>query len=306
MARTWLVKTEPSTYSIDDLARDGSTGWEGVRNYLARNHLREMALGDLVVVYHSNAAPPAAVGLARVVRTAYPDPTQHDPSSDYYDDKSPPAAPRWDRVDLGFVEKWARPIPLDVLKADPALAGLELVRRGSRLSVFPVSEAHFAHLCALAAAKLEKEVPPMPEDDKKDSLLDDAAARLAATRERIEAEARAASTRAAVGAATSAAASAASRAGEGLLDALETALFGKVGEADKVLRREATADPLERLRAQYGRSGDEVEQATAPPAPVKATTPTVEDRLAKAKIELERLKAAKAAAPEDAPPKKTL
>ena len=149
MARYWLVKTEPSTYSIDDLARDGSTGWEGVRNYLARNHLREMALEDRVIVYHSNALPPAAVGLARVARTAYPDPTQFDTSSDYYDEKSPVDAPRWDRVDLAFVERWPRAVPLDALKADPALVGLELVRKGSRLSVFPVSEAHFAHLCAL-------------------------------------------------------------------------------------------------------------------------------------------------------------
>lgn len=152
MARTWLVKTEPSTYSIDDLARDGTTGWEGVRNYQARNSMREMAPGDRVIVYHSNAEPPAAVGLATVARTAYPDPTQFDPASDYYDEKSPAEAPRWDRVDLAFAAKWPRAVPLDEIKADPALAGLELTRKGSRLSVFPVSAEHFARLCALGGA----------------------------------------------------------------------------------------------------------------------------------------------------------
>lgn len=152
MARTWLVKTEPSTYSIDDLARDGTTGWEGVRNYQARNSMREMAPGDQVIVYHSNAEPPAAVGLATVARTAYPDPTQFDPASDYYDEKSPADAPRWDRVDLAFAAKWPRAVPLDEIKADPALAGLELTRKGSRLSVFPVSAEHFARLCVLGGA----------------------------------------------------------------------------------------------------------------------------------------------------------
>ena len=148
-ARTWLVKSEPGVYSIDDLARDGQTSWEGVRNYLARNTMRDMALGDLVVFYHSNANPPGAVGLARVVRTAYPDPAQHDSGSKYYDPKSPVDAPRWDRVDLGFVERWPSAVPLDALKSDPRLAGLEVARKGSRLSVTPVTAEHFAVLCTL-------------------------------------------------------------------------------------------------------------------------------------------------------------
>ncbi len=148
-ARRWLVKTEPETYSIDDLAAQGRTSWEGVRNYLARNFMRDgMKLGDLVLVYHSSAEPPGVVGLARVARESYPDPTAFDPKSKYYDEKSDPAAPRWMMVDLEFVEKFPAMLTLDELREDPALAGLEVTRKGSRLSVTSVTPEHFDRILA--------------------------------------------------------------------------------------------------------------------------------------------------------------
>lgn len=150
-ARAFLVKTEPETYSIDDLARDGRTSWEGVRNYQARNLMRdEMKLGDPVLIYHSNAEPPGIVGLARVSREAFPDPTAFDPASKYFDEGGDPASPRWLMVELAFVEKFPRLLPLEALKADPALAGLEVTRKGTRLSVCKVSPEHLARILALA------------------------------------------------------------------------------------------------------------------------------------------------------------
>lgn len=150
MARAWLVKSEPDVFGIDDLARDGRTTWEGVRNYQARNTLREMRRGDRVLYYHSNATPTGIVGLAELVDEASPDPHQFDPKSPYYDPTSPTSEPRWSWVGLGFVEKLPRMVTLAELKADPALVGLECARKGSRLSVHPVSEAHLARVLALA------------------------------------------------------------------------------------------------------------------------------------------------------------
>lgn len=146
----WLVKTEPESYSIADLERDGQTTWEGVRNYQARNALRDMRMGERVLVYHSNAEPPGIAGVAKVVAEATPDPTAWDPSSPYFDEGSPPSKPRWFWVSLGFVERFPRLIPLDELKGDPELAGLEVARRGSRLSVTPVTDAHYAHILSIA------------------------------------------------------------------------------------------------------------------------------------------------------------
>jgi predicted RNA-binding protein with PUA-like domain len=152
--RTWLVKSEPDVYSIDDLAKDGSTGWEGVRNYQARNTMRdEMKVGDLVLYYHSNADPPGIAGIAKVHGPAIPDPTQFDPQSDYYDEKSPPTAPRWLMTQLAFVERFAALVPLETLKNDKALAGMPLLQKGQRLSVQPVAAPHFAHVLKLAKAK---------------------------------------------------------------------------------------------------------------------------------------------------------
>jgi predicted RNA-binding protein with PUA-like domain len=140
--RYWLVKSEPDVYSIDDLERDGSTTWEGVRNYKARNHMRDMKVGDEVLYYHSNAKPPSIVGIARVAREAYPDPTQFDRKSHYYDAKSKPDDPRWSLVDVAFVAKLPRPVGLDDVKAEASLEEMELVRYG-RLSVQSVRSEEF-------------------------------------------------------------------------------------------------------------------------------------------------------------------
>ncbi len=149
-SRCWLVKSEPSTYAIDDLARQRKTAWEGVRNYQARNFMRDnMRLGDAVLFYHSNADPPAVVGVAKVASAAYPDPTAFDRKSPYFDAKSKPEAPRWLLVDLAFVEKLATPIPLSQLREDPKLDGMLVTLPGQRLSVQPVARAHFHHIVKL-------------------------------------------------------------------------------------------------------------------------------------------------------------
>ncbi|RMF70828.1 MAG: EVE domain-containing protein [Acidobacteria bacterium] len=139
--RYWLFKSEPSTYSIDDLAREpgGRAMWDGIRNYQVRNLLRdEVRVGDGVLFHHSGIAEPAVVGTARVVRAAYPDPTQFDPRHPGYDSRSSPDAPRWLAVDIALVETFSRPVTLAAMRAEPRLAGLAVLRRGNRLSVTPV------------------------------------------------------------------------------------------------------------------------------------------------------------------------
>jgi len=153
-AGLWLMKSEPEVFSIADLERDGTTTWEGVRNYTARNFMRDgMKLGDLVLYYHSNAAPSGIAGLARVSGLAEPDPTQFDPGSDYHDPGSSESDPRWLMVRLGFVERFSSLLSLDQLKSEAALSGMPLLQRGQRLSVQPVSAAHFAHVLGLASAR---------------------------------------------------------------------------------------------------------------------------------------------------------
>lgn len=147
--RHWLVKTEPGEYSIDDLEREGSTHWDGVRNYQARNHMMDMAVGDRVLVYHSAAKPPGVVGLAEVVKEAYPDFTAWDPASRYHDPASTPEAPRWFMVDIGFVARLPRMVSLDEVKREPELATMALVTR-SRLSVQPVDPEAFERIVDLA------------------------------------------------------------------------------------------------------------------------------------------------------------
>ena len=149
----WLMKSEPEVFSIQALRRDRQTHWEGVRNYQARNHLRAMRVGDLVLFYHSNAEPPGVAGVARVCREAYPDESQFDAKSHYYDAASKPDDPRWSLVDVEFVEEFAQLVPLDVLKEDPALDGMLVVKRGMRLSVQPVEREHFARVLKLGKAK---------------------------------------------------------------------------------------------------------------------------------------------------------
>jgi len=145
----WLIKSEPSAYSIDDLKRDKRTTWEGVRNYQARNHLKAMQAGDLALFYHSSAEPTAAVGVAKVVTAAHPDKSQFDKKDSHYDPKATLEKPIWFCPDVAFAEKFKTPVTLVEIKADPALRGILVAQQGSRLSVQPVSKAHFEHIRAL-------------------------------------------------------------------------------------------------------------------------------------------------------------
>lgn len=148
--RHWLVKSEEDVYAIEDLERDGRTPWDGVRNYEARNHMRdEMRPGDPVLYYHSRAKPPGVVGLARVASESYPDPEQFDPDSRYYDEKATRAEPRWFLVDVEFVERFPRRVPLEEIRGRRELDDMVLVRR-SRLSVQPVREEEFDLICEMA------------------------------------------------------------------------------------------------------------------------------------------------------------
>lgn len=149
--RYWLLKTEPTTYSLRDLARDGRTDWEGVRNYQARNLLRdEMQVGDLALIYHSNATPPGVVGLARISGGARPDPHALRPDSRYFDRKATAERNPWVVVEVSFVEEFRKMVALETLKATPALEGMYVTRRGMRLSVQPVEPEHFELVLQLA------------------------------------------------------------------------------------------------------------------------------------------------------------
>lgn len=139
MPRYWLFKSEPDSFSIADLERVGREEWSGVRNYTARNLMREMKPGDLGFFYHSSVQPPGIAGTCKVVAAAHPDSTQFDRKSEYYDAKSEPGDPRWWCVDVGFVSAFPRLVTLDELRAIPALAYMPLLRKGQRLSVQPVS-----------------------------------------------------------------------------------------------------------------------------------------------------------------------
>jgi predicted RNA-binding protein with PUA-like domain len=147
--RYWLMKSEPDVYSIDDLQRDQTELWDGVRNYQARNFLKEMAEGDLAFFYHSNTKPPGIVGLMKIVETNVVDPTQFDPKNKYYDPKSPPENPRWYTVTVGYVETFSTGLTLDQLKASFEPDDLWVVRRGNRLSVMPVAEPVAKKLLAM-------------------------------------------------------------------------------------------------------------------------------------------------------------
>ncbi len=152
----WLFKTEPSTYSIDDLAAEKAkrTYWHGIRNYQARNFLRDqMRIGDQVLLYHSNADPSAIVGLAKIVKAGYPDWTAWDPQHDYHDPKSTEDSPVWYMVDVQLVRKFARPLALQDLREHAELKEMELLRKGSRLSVQPVRPREFDTVLKLAGSK---------------------------------------------------------------------------------------------------------------------------------------------------------
>ena len=142
MKQYWLLKSEPEAFSIDDLARSPrrTTCWEGVRNYQARNFIRSMNRGDQAFFYHSNADPPAIVGVVEIVKPAYPDIYAFDTKSRYFDPKSSRDSPRWFMIDVRFVRKFSVPLALDTLRKVPKLQKMELLRRGSRLSIQPVCE----------------------------------------------------------------------------------------------------------------------------------------------------------------------
>ncbi|HEX6068179.1 MAG TPA: EVE domain-containing protein [Longimicrobiaceae bacterium] len=153
MPRYWLMKSEPDSYSIDDLERDGRTSWEGVRNYQARNFMRDdMKPGDKVLFYHSGANPPGVAGLARVARSAYPDPTALDPRSHYHDPKATEEDPRWYMVDIEFVERFPSFVPIATLHDTPGLEEM-LINRKSRLSVQPVTRAELDIVTRLGRAR---------------------------------------------------------------------------------------------------------------------------------------------------------
>jgi len=144
------MKSEPGDYNIDDLERDQREPWDGIRNYQARNMIRDdMQIGDQAFFYHSSCKVPAIVGIMNIASAAYPDPTQFDPDSSHYDEKSTEASPRWLLVDVAFERRTERPITLSELKAHPGLADFRLTMRGNRLSIFPVSDAHWEIILGL-------------------------------------------------------------------------------------------------------------------------------------------------------------
>jgi predicted RNA-binding protein with PUA-like domain len=152
----WLFKSDPDAFSFADLleARDRTTGWDGVRNFQARNYLRdEVKKGDGVLFYHSSADPPVIAGIAKVVKAGHPDPTAFDPKSDHYDPKSDPKSPTWYQVSIQAVRAIEPPLELPSLARDSALVGMELLRKGSRLSVQPVSREHWERILAFAKSK---------------------------------------------------------------------------------------------------------------------------------------------------------
>jgi len=146
----WLMKSEPDAYSIDDLERDGREMWDGIRNYQARNMMRDdMKIGDEIFFYHSNCKEPGIVGIARVASEPYPDPTQFDKKSKYFDSKSDKDNPRWCLVDVEFIRKTKRNLTLTEIKAVKSLDDMILTRKGNRLSIMPVSKKHWNRILRL-------------------------------------------------------------------------------------------------------------------------------------------------------------
>ena len=146
----WLMKSEPHVYSWDDLVNDGKTHWDGVRNYQARNIMRDdMKLGDKVLYYHSNCKPPHVAGIAEICKEGYPDFTAFDSNSKYFDPKSDIDNPRWIMVDLKPIKKMKNIVNLSDMRENPALEGMALLMKGQRLSVQPVSEKHFDIICQM-------------------------------------------------------------------------------------------------------------------------------------------------------------
>jgi predicted RNA-binding protein with PUA-like domain len=151
MPRYWLLKTEPSAYSFERLHQEGATPWTGVRSFQARNNMMEMQLGDLGLFYHSSIAEPAAIGVCKVVKTAYPDFTQFERDSEYFDGRAKPDKPIWFMVDVAYIEAFDNPVTLARMRTDPRLVGMALLRRGQRLSVQPVMPHEWKIVLELAS-----------------------------------------------------------------------------------------------------------------------------------------------------------
>lgn len=148
--RHWLMKSEPDAFSLQDLQKVEQEPWDGVRNYQARNFMRdEMKQGDLVLFYHSNCKVPGVVGVAKVVSEPYPDPTQWDEKAKYYDPKSSEENPRWILVDVAFESEFSSLVSLAAMKEDVKLEGMQALRKGNRLSITPVEAKHFRRICKL-------------------------------------------------------------------------------------------------------------------------------------------------------------
>ena len=153
MSKFWLIKSEPSEFSIEDFAKskNQTTYWDGVRNYQARNFIRdEMKMGDKVLFYHSNAEPNAIVGICEVVREAYSDHTQFDPKHNHYDSKADKKNPTWFMVDIKLLEKFKKHVTLEEIKANSKLAKMRLVQRGNRLSVMPVTKEEYEEILKMS------------------------------------------------------------------------------------------------------------------------------------------------------------
>ncbi|MFA5804578.1 MAG: EVE domain-containing protein [Melioribacteraceae bacterium] len=149
----WLIKSEPEVFSIDDLAKakNQTTHWDGVRNYQARNYIRdEIMIGDKVIFYHSNAEPPAAAGICEVIKEGYPDFTAFDPKNIHYDPKSKKDSPTWFMFDVKFVKKFSKPVSISEIKSNNKLSKIKLVQRGNRLSVMPVTKEEFEEIEKMA------------------------------------------------------------------------------------------------------------------------------------------------------------
>ncbi len=160
MPSFWLLKCESDVYSIHDLARDGRTGWDGVRNYQVRKFMRDaMRPGDFGVFYRSNAEPPGAVGVLKVVRAGVADPTQFDPNSDYHDPKSDPKAPTWLMCEVEFVEAFPEVLPLERMRGDPGLSEMLILKRGNRLSITPLTESEFSRIGELGRGQAQPRTP---------------------------------------------------------------------------------------------------------------------------------------------------
>ena len=165
--RFWLMKSEPDVYGIRDLARDGVEPWNGIRNYQARNFLRDsMNVGDLALFYHSNATPPGVAGLMRIASAPEPDTLAFDPSSEYFDPKSDPEDLTWVQRRVAFVAEFPRFVPLQELREDAELDGLLVTRKGQRLSIQPVDEAHFWHICGLGGLTKAKISGTFPHETR--------------------------------------------------------------------------------------------------------------------------------------------